>query len=251
MYFIKDDGTHFEMRVVKYKQKFLINFDLKALSNGTFRSIDRGINTDRYSTSLTFEDETDNINEMIRELKLLRDNNKEVIINECEERIFSDNIDHTIPLNTLVFKMGGQKSTGLHTQSLVIELLLSDPTYLSGNTLPSDLECLQAGWEGYSNWNTHVNETYNGENYFVDRVADVFVFNGSYIFNLEDTKSIINYWSTIRGNSFTINDGDFGVVEMFGADGGTGTHDIIITRLTYANMGPELREVKIELVKVG
>ena len=121
------------------------------------------------------------------------------------------------------------------------------------NTLvfPESIKCLSSGWKGYNIWNTKVNQTYNSNNYFVNNVADKFIFNGSYLMSNCDVRRLYNSWRTLRGNQFTITDGDFGVHNMFGPSAPGSSHIVIINRIEYEITSPRYKMVNIELIKVG
>lgn len=251
MRFKKNDDSYFELTAISYKPSILINFELVELSNSKFSSIDRGVLTDRYSTVLSFSNKTEYINSLISELNLLRDNLKPVLIDMFDERVFGDNVDHSGVVSCVINSLTPQASETINTQSVDIGFLPSAITYTGGSGIPAEVDCLQGGWKGYSRWKTHINETYQRDNYFVDREADVLVFEGSYIFTVDQNAEAFNFWKTQRGEPFSIEDGDFGVDNMFGSDGGNGTHIVIITNITYENISPTKRQTKIELVKVG
>jgi hypothetical protein len=250
MNFIDDAGQPFEIKAKSYSPDITVNFKLIETSSRKLVSIDRGSNTDRYAATLTVYGEPTYIGDFIRAITLLRTNGKSVVTNSPEVRLFGDNVDHSVSIDTLVYTMGKQKTVNRNVMSVDITFLASDLTFLSGALLPTDLQCLQTSWMGYAEWNTHIAETYNRNNYFVDRDADRYIFKGSYIMDIEQNKNLMNYWKTQRGASFTTNDAQWGTTEMFGAEIGTGTHDVIMINLDYVNISPTHRKVTVELVRV-
>jgi hypothetical protein len=251
MNFIDDLGQPFEINAKSYDPDITINFKLIETSSRKMVSIDRGANTDRYATTIKVYGTTQYVSDFIRAITTLRDNGKSVVVNSPEVRIFGDNVDHSVPIDTLVYSIGRQSTVKRNVQSVDITLLASDLTFLSGASLPSELECLQTVWSGYSEWNTHITETYNRNNYFVDREKDRYIFTGSYIMDIDQNKEIMNYWKAQRGASFSTTDSDWGTSEMFGAEVGDGTHQVIMINLDYSNISPTHRKVVVELMKVG
>jgi hypothetical protein len=239
--FIDNADAPFEIKAKTYSPDITVNFKLIETSSRKLVSIDRGSTTDRYETTLTVYGEPLYIGDFIRAITLLRTNGKSVVINSPNVRIFGDNVDHSVPIDTLVYKMGKQKTVNRNVMSVDVTFLATDLTFLSGALLPTDLQCLQTTWSGYSEWNTHISETYNRNNYFVDREADRYIFKGSYIMDIEQNKNIMNYWKTQRGASFTTTDAQWGTTEMFGAEVGTGTHDVVMINLDYVNISPTAR----------
>lgn len=251
MRFKKSDNSYFELDSIGYRQNILIDYELIELSNANFSSIDRGEQVDKYKTELSFDSENSYITELLQELYLLRLNQKEVLIDQFEERVFGDHIDHSGVIYCVVDGITPEQNETLNTSSTKITFNSTGVSYVSGGGIPESINCLQSGFKGFSIWNTKVNEAYNGDNYQVDREADTYIFDGSYIFSEDENASMFNFWRTQRGEPFIINDTDFGTSLMFGANGGNTTHKVIITNIEYEKISPIFRQTKIELVKVG
>jgi hypothetical protein len=200
---------------------------------------------------MTFRGSKSYIRDLVAELTTLRRSNKEVIIDQFEENVFGDNIDHTGSISCLVGNLQEETSPALNVQQIVVDFLATDVLTVGDTGIPTSIICLNTSWKGYSVWNTHINETYNRNNYFVDREEDTFEFEGMYVFNIEDNQKILNYWKTQRGLAFTINDGDWGTDFMFGPDAGNTTHDVIINDISYSRFSATHRKVTIQLIKVG
>lgn len=246
-----NDGTYLELKITpSYKPNITINYDLVKLSNSGYHSIDRGALTDRYSSTMTFRDTPEYIRELVSELTLLRDNNKSVLIDEFEENVFGDNVDYSGVIDCVVEKIDKETSPVFNVQTITITFLATDLSFIDNPIIPP-LNCMNNDWAGYSEWNTHVNETYTRQNYFIDRVADTYIFEGEYILSIEDNASLLSFWKTQRGSSFDINDGDFGTEFMFGPVAGNGTHKVIILDISYNRLSPIYRTTTIQLVKVG
>ena len=246
----KNDDSYLELKSNDYKQDILINYKLVEASGNNFISVDRGVLTHRYSSTITFRQQKDIIREIVREITLLRTNGKEVILDEFDENIFGDNIDHSGSISCVVNMFGKETSPALNVQTIELTFLPIDLSFVGTTELPASLSCLNHKWKGYSDWNTHINETYNRSNYFIDREADTFTFEGDYILTIEDNQNLLTFWKTQRGSSFIIDDGDFGTEYMFGEDAGTGQHTVIITDVSYSRFSPISRLVTIKLVKV-
>lgn len=250
MNFIDDSGQSFEIQAKSYTPIAKINFKLIETSSRKLVSIDRGAITDRYQTTLAVYGSPSYVGDLISELTTLRKNSKSVVINSPEVRIFGDNVNHSISIDTLVWSMGKQRTVSSNVQAVDVLFLASDVSFMSGSSLPTDLQCLQSTWEGFSQWNTHINETYSRNNYFVDRESDRYVFRGSYIMDIDQNKSIMNYWKIQRGIAFATTDTQWGTTEMFGAELGSGAHNVIMTDLSYTNISPTHRKVTVELTRI-
>lgn len=251
MKFLKNDGTYMDLLIHEdYTPDVNVNYELVELSTNSFIPVDRGYLTDRYATSVKFINRYDYIASLITELNLLRDNKKSLKLSDFQENIFGDNLDYTLPLDTLIFDFGDTSYKSFNVYQFSLKLLATDVKYKAGGSLPTGLRCINHAWSGYSKWDTHINETYNRHNYFVDRQSDTYTFKGKYILSIDDNADLFNFWKTQRGNAFVINESDFGVTNMFGPDGGTGSHNVIIKDIKYKKFSPIYRTTEIEMIKV-
>lgn len=249
MRFKKNDDTYFELDIHSYTPEININYNLVQMSGGNFISVDRGVSTDRYASTIDFYTNKEYIKDLVSELTILRDNGKEVIFDQFSEHIFGDNVDHSPAISCVIGDFGEEKVEDLNAKKISITFIPTNLTFTGDETLPS-LTCVDYKWQGFADWNTHVNETYNRSNYFVDHKADSYVFEGTYLLTLEENVSLLSYWKTQRGQKFTINDGDFGVTNMFGSYLNDATYDVIIKDINYVRVSPTLRNTTITLLKV-
>jgi hypothetical protein len=239
------------LNVFDNNQSTLINYNLIKLSYNNYISVDRGGDTDRYSSEMKFFGSKDYISTILNEIYTLRNNQLPIIIDQCEENFFGEHIDHSGELEVTLFAVGKQSSKNFNMYEVGLEFILNGPIYKEGSGLPSALHCLQSGWEGYSDWGFVVNETYNRENYFVDKENDTYQFKGRYILNLSETSDLLNYWRVQRGSSFLITESQFGTSDMFGATVNSNTHNVIIKNIEVNRFSPISREVIITLLKVS
>ena len=249
MRFKNDSGSYTEMKITKYQPNVLINYKLIEASGGNYIPIDRGFTTDRYASTMTFRGHKDTIRSLVNELTLLRNNGKQIEIDEFEENVFGDNVNHSGVINCVVEDFGTEMSPVMNVETITITFLPTDLLFVGTPTLPS-LYCLSHKWEGYADWNTHVNETYTRSNYFVDRVADTYTFKGTYSFSIEENKNMMAFHKSTRGQVFTIDEADWGVNKMFGGYITETTHDVIIIDMEYTRVSPTRRQTTISLVKI-
>lgn len=254
MRFLNTDGLSYtDINIVSFTPQIDINYTLVEKSDRSYVSIDRGEITDRYQCEMVFRGSMEYINSVVKELVSLRRDKKDVIIDQFESNVFGENVDHSGSVSALVFSMQEQRSPVVNVHEVRISFLATDITTTGGVGIPSSVSCLQDDWTGTSQWNATISETYTGNNTFADRERDKYVFSGDYIMSLSETSEILNFWKTQRGESFVINDGDFGISYMFGADGGgNGSHTVVMQNVSYGNTSsPVVRMVKINLIKVG
>lgn len=253
MRFKNNDLSYTEMKVTKYTPEFKINFKLLETSGSNWISVgDRGPQTDRYVSTMTFRGRTDTIRSLVNELTLLRTNKKEIEIDEFQENMFGDNIDHSGVIKCVVGDFDKEISPVMNVQQIKVTFIATDLIKIGSAILPS-LNCLSHKWSGYSEWNTIVNETYNRDNYFVDRgvQSDTYKFEGTYSLTIEENRDLISFWEQQRGDKFTITDGDFGTTRMFGGYLNEPTYDVIITNISYTRVSPTRRNTKISLVRAN
>jgi hypothetical protein len=251
MKLIKNDGTSLELKVKRADLDMVINYELLPLSANKFKSIDRGVITDRYLVKFKFNGREEYITSIINEINLLRVNQKSIILYDIDERFFGDHINHSGQLNVTLYSISKEKTTNFNVKDIEVEFLLNSPSYIQmSNTLPLNMKCMQHKHEGYADINVVVNETYNRQNYFVDREEDSFTFTGTFTLSQDDTALLLNYWKNQRGEPFVINESMFGITHMFGAIAGVGSHTVIIKDITYTRLSSRYRDVKITLIKV-
>ena len=250
MRFKKDDGSYFELLVNASAHSIDIKYNLRKLDNGKYIARNNFPKRDKYSATLEIRAEAGYITSLVTELTLLRKNNKEVILDQMEENIFGDNIDHTGEIACVLPFFGNQESPAMNVQSINITFLPTELVFTPEATLPN-LSCANEQWTGFAEWKATTNQSLNSFNYFVDREADSYEFTGEYMLSLEENKNLLGFWKTQRGVPFLINDGDWGVYKMFGGYINTAQHQVIIKAVEYERVSPVLRKTKITLVRVG
>lgn len=252
-YITKDNGDPFEIVARTFKQNILINYKLKRISSGNFVSIDRGANTDRYSTTLKFSGSLEYINSLIVVLTDLRTAKKEVVMGGIPDNvgIFGDHISYGGEQRMVVSKFGKLKSPQHNYYTFSVEFLATNLSYYGTPVVPSSMHCLQSDFSTETMWNTVVNETYNRDNYFIDKVTDLYTFKGKYNLSVADNRDLYAWWESRRGSVTQVTESAFGVTNMFGPlFEGTTTFNVIIKNITYDVISPLRRITKIELIKV-
>lgn len=249
----KVDGVEeFNITPLTAEPNYEINYNLIEKSDKKVISIDRGNQTDRYACTMVFRESIEKINELYKLLNDLRINGSDVILGNLPDNYFGDHIGTQRSFNCVVYDIKELKSPVMNVKEVEVTFLttsITDADYIGTAELPA-LDCLEAGYATYNNWNTTVNETYNRNNYFADKETDKFVFQGKYRLSKEANTNLQRYWAeTQRGSEFTIVDGDWGVDGMFGPNADTYQHDVVIEGIKYEPIGPSLRDVEITLIR--
>jgi len=249
MKFIKTDGNGLELRVIDFEREILINYTLVENSANKVISVDRGISSDRYEVTFHFRGKKDYISSIINELKALRLAKREVILYDCDEHFFGENIQHDVLIFTVITKMDKETSPLLNVYDVSVTFLAdtSKLVFIGTSSWPEGMKCLQSQWEGYSKWNTQVNETYFRSNYFVDYISDAYYFSGKYILTTQEIQDLLSFHKSQRGSNFVITDTQLGTSQPFGSEISDTSHTVVITKLDYERISSSYNSVTLEL----
>ena len=116
-------GSYLDVKVIDYSPSILINYELIETSSRKLKSVDRGSSSDRYECKFTFRGKADYIQSIIVTLNELRDNNKQIVLTDIDEKFFGEHVNHTIPINCVVSKMGDVSSPVFNIYTVDITLL--------------------------------------------------------------------------------------------------------------------------------
>lgn len=251
-YILDKNGNQFELFISSFVNKIDINYKLVQCSNGKYVSIDRGSNTDRYTTELSILINNNYVDNMLNILFGLR-NSKTPVTIKTVEPIFADNINVNYTVVAYIESIDKRVHTDLGVSEIKFILVAENSSlhFTAESGIPANMDCLNHQWDGYSIWNTHLNETYNENIYFVDRDADSYVFVGNYNLSVDDNAKLQNWWRSTRGNVVTINDNDWGTSNMFGPYISATSHPVVIKRISYKYDSVNRRSVTVEFYRNG
>ena len=251
-YIIDKNGNQFELFISSFTNKIDINYKLVQRSDAKYVSIDRGNNTDRYATKLSILINNDYVDDLLTMLRGLRDSATPVVI-KAKEPIFADNINTSFEVTSYVESIDKRVHTMLGVSDVKFTLVAENSSlhFTSDSGIPADMNCLNPKWEGYGTWNTHLNETYNENIYFVDREADSFVFVGQYNLSVDDNARLLNWWRDTRGSVITIDEADWGAANMFGPAISSNVHDVVIKSISYKYDSVNRRTVTVKMLRNG
>lgn len=251
-YFRTVQGEFFPIRARTDTPEVMINYELRELSSGRTKSIDRGVLSDRYSADITFSDSRTYMYELVRELEELRVNKLPVIMGGFQQDVnpFGDHLNYSGEISCLIDGWGELNSKQLGQYDLTITFLATEVEYDGTPEIPVGMKCLQNDYLTASDWNTSINESYYGNNWFVDRVVDKYYYEGEYLLTTEENRNLFTFWKDQRGNAFTVQESDFGVTNMFGPTFlGESQYRVVIIGIEYEVISPVLRRTKITLLK--
>ena len=243
---MKINGT--AVRVANAKNNIVIDYQLQIAEDGTIHSIDRGELTDYYECEFTFRGTRAEIDNIIMTVRTSRATREQIVLTECAERYFGENVVHAGSINCVVSGTGRTEVYSHNSYTYTVKLMATGLAFDGDAVLP-DMTCEQNSSSGGPEWNTRVNSTYYGDNYFTDRQLDTQRFTGRYILNRTDMRDLMAFHKTQRGAPFTIDEGDFGVTNMFGIDNGNTEYDVVIESLTYNRISPISFEATLTLLR--
>lgn len=249
MRFKNHDGTYTELKAYDYKQKHDYSFYLTEMSDGSFIPTHREYAL--FTTTLLVKGHRSTIDNILIQLNTLRANNDEVVLDQFEERVFGDNINHGVEIKCIIGNIDEKGSNFLNRYELEITLYPTDVFPIGQTGIPNGLKCLRHTWTGRTEWDFTTHRTYSGNNFFTNNGGDIRSFKGEYMLTMDDNAMLLNWFKANSGNIVSINEEDFGVTNMFGALGGSGSHLVTIKNIDYTRTDAMHRVVTIELYKVG
>jgi hypothetical protein len=246
-----DDDTYLDITPNDAKHKILVNYELVMKSDKKFFSIDRGEQTARYECEFTFRRDNDTIDNIYKQLQLLREASKPIVLSDMTENYFGDNVDHSGSISCVVTKISPLSSATKSTRVLKVTLLATDLSFIGVAQVGNGFKCLGYEWEGFNQWDFQVNETYFRNNYFVDYEKDLFLFTGTYMVSKADMRNLLAWHKLFRGSEYYTSSEQWGVLNgsMFGPNCPTIDNHVIISDMKYEILSPNLRRVEIELFR--
>ena len=231
---------------IDYTSNISMAVKYSEITDGTIRAIDRGYLTDRYSVKIEFQGTH---NEVVAERNYLRENLL-LSLGKTSERIFGDHIENTnVDYTDIVVSDISDIENHTHNNSsFSFTLGIAEQPQIEQFVKLPNFNCLQSGYKINSTYNYITNSSYTNNQYVSDMKLDVALFEGEYYLTNLENAQLFSWWLTqVRGDTITINDGDFGVVDMFGD--GAATHEVNILDISYKVVNPVLRVVKIIMRK--
>ncbi len=247
----KVNNTFLDVKVRTYTPEIKLAYELVETTARTMRCIDRSVMGDRYACEFVFHEKKDVIDEICTTINDLRVAKLPIIVSECEEGYFGENIDYSQDIPCAIFSIGTLKNTSFHAYEYTLTLVADTESlgFVGTSALPQDLRCLHHDYEVATTYNFVLNETYFRNNYFADFEEDSYLFTGNYSMKNDELIQLLNFHKYQRGFTFSANESDFGVSGMFGPQVSGTTHNMIIQSITYEPISPIFNNVKMEMIK--
>ena len=236
----KVDGTFIDLKVLSYATKQDINYKLTLLSNKSIRSVDRGPDTDVYTSEVTIVGDKDYIYELTRVFMDLRKAKQLIKITNVEESIFGVNIRTDYEYACYVDNIGKIEMTDLRVGQMKFTLRLVNPLFKSNNPL-NIYNCLDWKYKAYNEFNTHLQGAYNSSFIWqVDREVDTYIFEGVYVLQHQEIVDLLEHRRTKRGNTFNVIPSYWGLPDkhMFGPNLNETSYDVVWKDLKITDVGP-------------
>jgi hypothetical protein len=249
--FIEDPtGVLIEVRVRDYKPNLAIGYELVQGTSKQFFAVDRGVQTDEYTSDITLRGTYSEIESYILLFNGLRDSNKDVIITAPEVPLFGDHISYANPLVCSVVEISVQETADINVMALNVTLMLQDAVLGIVSDMPS-LRASYSNWTGGNEWEFDLNITNSGVHYNTRYGDDAYIFNARYMLDKDTTNYFYSFWTQgVRGKSFSTTSDKWGVSKMFGATLGD-NHKVIIKSIDTEIISPIFRNVSVEVIRQG
>jgi len=238
------DDLQLKIRSFKPSIKPLIKYIRK--TNNEIVAIDRGYTTDTYTSKVNYRLQDFDIKELKR---FVRDN-LEMVFDKLPLNIFGEHLDHT-QVDVVVLSIENLNNSSKNNSTFNVVYQLKTPfTFNSFSPGLPNLKCLNSGWSVKSKNNYKVISSYDNHFWVSESDLDILTFKGLYSLNRESLGRLLYFWLVERrGMSIHINDGDFGVFDMFGD--GEIDHNIFINTISIEYVGVDTYKVNIETQKVA
>jgi hypothetical protein len=236
------------VRVYRVEPNIEINYELQIASSGYIYSIDRGAETDLYECRFTFRGTRATIDGIMDELQTARIAKTPIVLTECEEKFFGENVDHTA-ISCVVSEFGTADVYSLNSFEFSATFRATALTFTGSPSLPSRLQCEQISSSSGADWGATVNSTYYVDNYHGDHRNENPRFTGRYIFTNDQLRDFMAFRRSVRGTAFTITDAQWGVDNMFGIEYAEASHDVVLESATYERISPVATMVTITLIR--
>jgi len=190
------------------------------VSNGGYKSVDRGSTEDVYMSEIEFygkEAEIDNIITQFNNSRVSTDNKLFLSeFNEKDDILFGANINYYLGVYVIVLEIGKKKQQNLKTFEVSAKLMLvPNYTYVGTPQQPS-IYHLFTGYSGYSLFESKYNIYYENGSTFHNFDNDSGIFEGNFLMTLTEVRNFRSLlFSSIRGGYMTLTD-KMGVDAIFG-----------------------------------
>ena len=197
------------------------------LSDNNYAAVDRGVDSDVYTSKVKIIGLEADINQFITELEANRVNGSNVVtmsgFSGVDDQIYGLNFNYSQDITATVISYDKRPQRTLSSWSFEFTIQAISYTLLSSPSLPTTTP--EIGYKSYTDRTISKIDTFDGTFSYSDENCDSGVFDGTFELCTSDAKSFKQYLcSTIRGGEMTITIS--GVDFPLGPNRGTGAIDV-------------------------
>lgn len=209
------------------------------LTSGNFEAVDRTASEDRYRADVRIYGIKNKIDEFITEIESNRNaSTTPHVVNisgfNATEKIFGADVDYAGSIPCTILDIGKVEQKTWRGYSLKMRICALSTSFVGSPSMPN-LELLNIGYDGNSNYTINKTMNYDGSYTYLDHKADIGLFKGTFIFTDEESKEFRRYVATQRGATVLLNTIN-GVVKPFGTRRG-GSYPYNVKILNWHEMG--------------
>lgn len=231
MYIYGSGIAEFEFRTdARFDVNTIWDLEWFDVSNGNYHAVDRGASGDYYAASLVTYGTESYVNNIITQLESNRQEDGILYMSGFadNERIFGEDVDHSIPISGYVIAYGKRNQNSFKGYSFSLELRALDPSFTGSASLPDWTNACVShspGIKADSSWSVNNYDTYHSDFYSYDKSTDYGLFKAVFRFSLTELRNLRRWYATNRDTSFSITS-LAGVTYMFGPREGTGPWNV-------------------------
>lgn len=243
----KETREVYNINATRYTPTIEPSYRLIELSGSAYRSIDRGASTDVFKTTLTVRRNESDVRAIYDDFRYIMINQVPLTLSNIEEPIFSDVVDISSPIDVLIEEITGVTFPVKNVGSFDIVLVAKVPNLIGVPIIPNKLNCLQNNYSSNENHKHDLIYTNGYTKYKVYRDCYKKEFTGQYLLNSKDTRNMLMFLLTKRGNKFTAINDDWGGVDLF--NDGAMSSSVRVKEFTLTHTSKEFRQLDITLLK--
>lgn len=207
MYISGDGITTYRARIKPgFKVNTVLSLNWIQTSDGNFKCTDRGSTVDYYEAEIDLIAKEEEINQFVSAVynnRFYDSNHFSMSGFESTEHVFGEDVDHSGAIDVTVLEVSNISQPSWKVRSVTAKVRALSPSFVGTASLPV-LRCLDIGYN-VNIENTNVKyDSYTGAFTYLDREADVGLFEGVFTLSIEDMRSIRRYLTIERGGDIII-----------------------------------------------
>jgi len=203
-----------DYRVYSVTPSVQLQYKLVERDNGTSIIIDRGLISDIYESTFTIMGPTATIQAV--QAGILRDAHVTISGINQDEALFGDNINYTGSIQCAVMSISEIKQRIISSAEITLTVRANpdDLAFIGEIVLPS-MACVSTGYWTKTTLGQTLKDSYTGVMTISDSIKDIYECELTTTLKLDDAIMLQNWFRSQRGDTFTMNQSDWGVSNPF------------------------------------